>query len=261
MKYTLLELTQDVLSSMDSDEINSITDTVESMQVVKIIKTVYDDILSRSDLVYNKLLFTLDASGDNNKPILMTKPTTIDRIHSVEYNKVIDGDTDPVWCTIQYLPVNDFMHYTSQLLPSETNVETCTHTSNGFAFTLHYRNDIGPSYFTSFDDNTLVFDAYDSEVDTTLQSVKTRCYGTRVTTFTEADSFTPELQPQHFALLLSEAKALAWTELKQTAHPKAEQASRRNWRHVQKNRNQSPDNLMFNNGIHPFNKLPSFGRK
>lgn len=38
MKYTLLELTQRILESMNSDEVNSIGDTEESMTVANIIK-------------------------------------------------------------------------------------------------------------------------------------------------------------------------------------------------------------------------------
>jgi len=34
MKYTLLKMVQLILSAMDSDEVNGISDTVESLQVV-----------------------------------------------------------------------------------------------------------------------------------------------------------------------------------------------------------------------------------
>src|SRR5258705_13571230 len=112
MKYTLLELTQTVLSSMDSDEVNSINDTVESQQVVEIIKTVYDDIISRSDLKTNKTLFNLNASDDITRPVLMTKPAYIDRIEWLKYNTVLDGETDPVWDEMWYLSVSDFIDYT-----------------------------------------------------------------------------------------------------------------------------------------------------
>jgi len=77
MKYTLLELVQNILSSMDSDEVNSIVDTVEAQQVVAIVKTVYNDILTRGELNVQKTLFNLDASTISTKPVLMTKPVTL----------------------------------------------------------------------------------------------------------------------------------------------------------------------------------------
>jgi hypothetical protein len=260
MKYTLPELTQDVLSSLDSDEINSIGDTSESQQVVKVLKAVYDDIISRSDLVSNKTLFTLDASADVDKPVMMTKPETIDKIEYLRYNKVLDGDTDPVWTDLKYLPVRAFLEHVQQFSPSESDVDTFEHTVNGFNFTFHYRNDVGPCYYTSIDDTTLVFDAYDSDVDDTLQSSKTIGYGSLRTEWTEEDTFTPNLQPEQFALLLNEAKSLAWAELKQTPHLKAETTARRNWRHLQRTRQQTPSG-QFGSGAHPFDQLSNFGRK
>lgn len=41
MRKTLLEMVQDILSEMDSDEVNSINDTVEAEQVATIIKNCY----------------------------------------------------------------------------------------------------------------------------------------------------------------------------------------------------------------------------
>lgn len=244
---------------MDSDEINSIDDTVESQQVVEVIKTVYDDIISRGDLVTNKILFNLNASDDTSKPVLMTKPDQIDRIEWLKYNAILDNETDPQWSEMQYLNVSDFVDYVHQYNPSETNVETFDYTVDGSIFTFAYRNDVHPSYFTSFDDLTFIFDAYDNRVDTTLQSIKTLAYGSKKTLFTKEDTFVPSLQPQQFTLLLNEAKSLAWTELKQSVHQKAEVTARRGWRHLQKTRQTILSDTTINTNA--FNKLPNFGRK
>lgn len=260
MKYTLLELTQAVLSSMDSDEINSINDTVESQQVVQVIKTVYDDIISRGDLTSNKAPFNLTPSGDSAKPTLMSKPENIDHIHWVKYNTVLLGDTDPVWSEMTYLPFIDFVEYTQRYNPSETNVGSFNFSANGFVVTFNYRNDTAPNYYTTFDDNTVIFDAYDSEVDVTLQSSKTLCYGSKTTEFVEEDTFVPALQPKQFALLLNEAKSLAWVELKQTPHAKAENTAHRNWRHLQRTRQNTPDGATIVSGAHSFDRLPNFAR-
>lgn len=260
MRYTLLEIVQDVLSSMDSDEVNNINDTVESLQVVKIVKTVYDDIISRSGLVSEKLPFNLTSYGDNTKPVFMTKPTNINSIDWLRYNRIRLGDTDPAWVVLNYMPIQDFICMQQNLLPSESTVDSLTHTTDGFTFTFNYRNDIGPTYYTSFDDNTLVFDAYDSAVDTTLQSIKTLGFGTKDFTFTESNVFVPELPSDKFALLLNESKSLAWAELKQVAHPKAEQSARRNWTHLSRTRRQVPAGSLSNKA-HPFAELANFGRK
>lgn len=242
MRYTLLQLTQDVLSSIDGDEINSISDTTESLQVVTIIKTCYDDIQSRAELPIQKTLFNLTASGDATYPTLMTKPTTIDHIEWLKYNCVEDGDTDPVWKELTFLDIEPFMLMTQALLPSLTEVETFEYTINGFTFSFHYYNERGPTYYTSFDDNIMIFDAYDADVDSTLQTSKTLAWGELTNVFTQSDAFVPNLQPDQFALLLNEAKSLAWAELRQAEHAKAEKTARRNWAHLGKMKQAIPAN-------------------
>jgi len=258
MKYTLLELTQQVLSNIDGDDVASISDTPESLQVVDIIRTVYDDLLSRGELAITKTLFNLTASTDVTQPVLMTKPTTIDRIEWIKYDKRLVGATDPAWDYITYQPVDLFMQNTQQLNPSATEIASMNYvTPQGFTLTFNYYNDRGPMYYTSFDDNTLIFDAYDSAVETTLASNKSLGYGTFVPTFTESDSFTPNLQPHQFNLLLNEAQSRAWVQLRQTPNQKAEQAARRNWIFLGKNRRNTTDAP----SSRPLDFLPNFGRK
>lgn len=261
MKYTLLDLTQAVLSSMDSDEINSIGDSSESLQVVEVIKTVYDDIISRTDLSGNKVLFNLVASTDPSRPTLMRKPSNIDRIEWLKYDIANTHDVTPNWNTLTFLPVQDFVDYVHSYNTTDTDVSYFDYTTDTFTFRFTYKTDTHPHYYTSFDDQTLVFDAYDSGIENTLQSSKTLGFGTKITSFIKEDNFVPNLQPQQFALLLNEAKSLAWTELKQSPHPKAEQSARRNWRHAQKTRQNITDGTHLNSNTHSFDKLPNFSRR
>ena len=86
MKYTLLELVQNILSSMDADEVNSITDTVEAQQVAKIVRTVYMDIMERANLPEHYGLVNLQASGTTLKPVLMTVPSSVQDIIWIKYD-------------------------------------------------------------------------------------------------------------------------------------------------------------------------------
>ena len=45
-KMTLLEMTQNILSAMDSDAVNSIGDTVESLQVADVIVETYYELFA-----------------------------------------------------------------------------------------------------------------------------------------------------------------------------------------------------------------------
>src|SRR5690349_4041219 len=70
-KYTVLQLTQSILSSMNSEEVNSINDTPEALQVANCIKTAYEDIVGPANLIGDFDTFQVsNATGE----VLMTIP-------------------------------------------------------------------------------------------------------------------------------------------------------------------------------------------
>src|ERR1700742_1892795 len=96
MQVTLLDLTQNVLSSLDSDEVNSIGDTVESRQVAQIIKNKYYDIVNRVQLPEHEQLMQLDASLDAQSPVLMYIPDGVAEVMWLKYfnsNVLNDSET------------------------------------------------------------------------------------------------------------------------------------------------------------------------
>src|SRR5687768_864155 len=108
MKMTLLEIVQEILSSMDSDEVNSIEDTTEAMQVAMVVRRAYLDLRSRLNLPEHFDLFRLTASGDSDLPIIMYRPESVDQLLWLKYDKRLAAD-DPVdYCDIQYMPPTSF---------------------------------------------------------------------------------------------------------------------------------------------------------
>lgn len=85
MKLSLLEMTQNILSSMNSEEVNSIGDTPEAMQVANIIKTTYINMLGRYELPEHVNIIQLNASDDPTVPVLLKRPDHITRIEWVKY--------------------------------------------------------------------------------------------------------------------------------------------------------------------------------
>lgn len=226
MKYTLLELVQRILESTDSDEVNSISDTTESLAVANIIKECYYEIVTELEPRETDSLFHLDASTDDTKPVLMTLPNNVVAIDWLKYNigdTVQDGEFRKLW----YLPLDEFINHQDGLDLDESWVESMSFTLNGQTFTIKYRNDEFPTYYTSANGTQILFDSYDSSVEDTLTSVRTYGYGQVVPQFQMTDTFVPVLNPKQFQLLLQEAKAQAFVELKQTANEKAERKARR----------------------------------
>ncbi|MDV7401428.1 hypothetical protein RZS08_58965, partial [Arthrospira platensis SPKY1] len=66
-----------------------------------------------------------------------------------------------------------------------------------------------------------------ASVDTTLQSNKTRCWGTVYPTFTLSDSFIPDLDDVLHPYLLAESKSACFSLFKAGSDPKVEQSARR----------------------------------
>lgn len=244
---TLLEMTQDILSDMDSDEVNSINDSVESLQVAQIIKTTYYNIIDGRDYDFLYEMFQLDSSGTSDRPTHMKLPENILDLKYVKYNTRKSTDTKDKYTKIKYLMPEDFMELVDKRDSSKSDVTVVTDTTG---ISINVKNDKAPEYFTSFDDENIVFDSYNSVVESTLQKNKTQCHGKKSVTFTILDAFTPDLPVQMFSYLLAESKSVAFATLKQMPNAKAEQVS------VSQKRRMSQDAWRLKNGIH----YPNYGR-
>ena len=226
-KLTLLQMTQDILNDMDSDEVNGINDTVESMQVAQIIETTYFEMIANKIWPHLKSFFRLEGLGDTGTPSHMKLPENvkeIDDLVDIRYNVRTATDTKDRYEPIMYKTIEGFIQLTNSRTSSETDVDSVTDTGGA---SLLIKNDIAPQYWTSFDDEHIVFDSYDSAVDTTLQSSKTQVVGYREPTFDQTDSFIADLPSKVFPMLLAEAKSVCFNALKQVGNQKAEQQASR----------------------------------
>lgn len=225
MKLTLLELVQDILSDMTDDEVNSIFDTPDSMQVAQIVKSSFFEIIDAKDSwPHLRTLMELDSSADNTKPTHMGLPENVKMLMEVRYNKEKAGDTKASYKAVSYLYPDEFLDLVNAYNTSHDNVDLITDYS-GVKFAI--KNDEAPTYWTSFDDQNLVFNAYDNIVDDTLQANKTQCMALRNPTWLVEDTFVPDLPEEAFSRLLAEAKSACFSRLKQRDDPKAEQQARR----------------------------------
>lgn len=352
MKYTLLNMTQDILSSMSADEVNSISDTSESLQVANIIKQKYFDLINRVPLPEHEQMVQLNPSLDSTAPVLMYIPDGIADLkwlkyfnsnvlnvsspttHGVNTNIVSGWSTTSItsntistgnktftvgaslsitagntatatattgnsmsgtvisysgtalvlnitsttgsgtftnWTITQFanqnavpgyqyvtiLPTSQFVDMVNGFNPQDTNVATFTFADNSNHFNSNYRfyykNDRQPCYCTIISNYYVIFDSYDRTQDSTLQGSKSMGWGRVIPAWSNTDSFTPNLAEEQFQLLLNEAKALAFFELKQQPHQLAMQESKRGWSNVQKNK-------AIANRPSYFDELPNHGR-
>jgi len=218
---TLLQMVQGILSDMDSDEVNSITDTVESQQVADIIKETYYDLIHSYDLYKNATLLKLQPSGTSARP---THMYLADEITSVDACTVKYHDGEK-YRDVHYLQPRDFLDLITQRDSTDTNVQTVVDDVSGVNFYIN--NDVQPTYFTSFDNKNLIFDSYDATIESTLQNSKTLAYGSTEYGWTMSDTFVPELDNSYLQLLLQESKAMCFVNLQQISNSKVEQRARK----------------------------------
>ena len=226
MKLSVLDMVQDILSDMDSDEVNSIEDTVESLQVAQIIKTVYFQMCSNRNWGDQKTLTTIQHSGDITKPTHLQIPENVKELLYLAYNVKSDKNTGPLdeYRKLQYRYPDEFLRIVNTRPRTNDHYEEVTDFGG---VKLFIKNNSEPQYWTSFDDKFIVCDSYDKETDTTLQSSKTQAWLVQMPSWEMRDDFIPHFPIEAFAALLAEAKSVAFLVLKQMVNEKAETASRR----------------------------------
>ena len=359
-------MVQSILSSMGSDEVNSISDTAESLQVADIIKQTYMNMLGRYDLPQHNQMFQLQASINPASPVLMTFPPGVTRIEWLKYldtnpqdstqvdqfgayskhdtntdlvanangwstsslssNQITTGtltftvgsglniqinDTffavpvgttsilmsgnvisytgttlvvnstnavcagtysnwqisqsgqffGPIYKEVRILPLEDFVVLVNSMGPDiqgDTNSFQFATTENAtglpMSFNFYFKNDKQPEYCCVIGNQYLIFDSYDNTQDSTLQSEKTMAFGWVYPPLVMQDNVYPPIEDQTFPLFLADAKALAFFELKQMNHKRAEDEVGRQVVSLQKWK-------AIANKPSYFDEIPNFGRR
>ena len=140
MKMTLLEMVKSIMSDMDSDEVTSITDTVESEQVASTIKDVYDQLVSNEVIPEQRSLKKLEAVSPTNVAFLKI-PDDVNVVLSLRYNVIRDGDTAEAYSHVDYKDPECFLTEVLALQTDDAHVVSVLDPNSGV--TLHVRSD-GP---------------------------------------------------------------------------------------------------------------------
>ena len=226
-KKSLLKIVQEILNDLDSDEVNSINDTVESAQIAQIVKSCYEELSTNRNWPHQKRIMQLDASGNLSRPNYLRIPQEVKELLQFKYEKSKLGDDNLKYMDVKYLHPDEFLQLTCNRNSALDNIQIITEFSG---VQLLIQNDKAPDYWTSFDDEWIVCDSYNIEVDSTLQKSKTQIVCYKELDFSLTDDFIPEMPSEAFPLLQEEAKSTAFLVLKQMANQKAEQKAGRQQR-------------------------------
>lgn len=223
-KPTLLSIVQEISKEINSGNINSIDDTTDASDIADIVIATYRDMMSSRDWKHTGRLIQFEASGTTSLPSHMTIPDNVKEVipNSVKYNKIKSGETRKKYQSVRWKEPDDFLRFINSRDHTQSTVDIITDTS-GIELLIY--NDRAPEYYTSFDDVTVVFDSYDSAVDSTLQKSKTQVRAYIILSLVKADASIPDLPIEAFPALVQEAKSRASLAIKQAENPKAEQQS------------------------------------
>tara|TARA_R110000751_G_scaffold14697_2_gene47534 strand:+ start:122 stop:913 length:792 start_codon:yes stop_codon:yes gene_type:complete len=224
MRLTLLEITQEILSDMNSDNVNSIFDTEESEQVATIVRSAFFAMINTREWPHLRQSIQVVPYSNTAQPTHMAVTEKYQRLVLLNYNCARDGETRKRYRSIKYRHPDEFLQVANQLNTDSDNVDIVLDDSG---VELFIRNDKAPEFFTSFDDKTLIFDSYDGEVDDSLQNSKVQAVAFVVPEWEMSDSFVPDLPDEAFTALVEDAKSKAQFKLKQMEDaPSAAEARR-----------------------------------
>lgn len=243
MKYTLLEIVQEILSDLDSDEVNSIDDTVEAQQVSSIVRSTYLAMMSNRNWPHLKQSIQITSSGNPALPTHMKLQENIKELCFLNYNSVRSGQTKKDYRRMRWLEPEEFLRRANRLNSDNDNIDVIQDVTG---VEILIRNDIPPTVYTSFDDEYLVFDAYDSGVDSTLQESKVQAQAYVMPTWSSVDEFIPDLPEEAFIALVEESKSKASFRINQFLDEKAEQEAGRQQRWLSRKAWVSEGGIRFN---------------
>ena len=220
---TLLKMVNKLLSDINSEVVNTLEDDdVEANQIASILEDVFYEIVNTSDKRHLGTLFKMEA-GQSSLPSSLTIPIAIKKIEWIRYNKKRDEEDHDRFEDVMYLDPVDFLSRLELRKSTWSNVTEYT-TEDGVP--LNIFTDVQPTFWTSFDDNLIVFDSFDSEVDSALIPNKSKVYGFKEPEFIIQDNFIPDLPSEMFSFYLSKARSIVFNDLAQTPNAKAEQRER-----------------------------------
>lgn len=234
MRYTLLKMTQLIASSMDSDEVSDIDDSVESRQIVDLIEQTYNDITSQIDFPEQFDLFELEPSLDVTRPTVMYIPQRIAKVEWLQYDHSEPGGTDRMWRYVLPMTRGQFFNRMNNLESDRADVYQYEYLVGTETFDVRGLNSKHPSYYTTVDNRTLIFDNFLASDDITLVGNRTMGYGQVIYPFVRENEWVAHLEPKQFTLWFNESKALCFAELKQVQNAKAERNARRGWTQSQR---------------------------
>src|SRR6476659_10163511 len=145
IKMTLLEMVQNIASAIESDEISSISDTTESLQIAEVIKETFYEQFNNILVPEFRGLIKLDNVNDLSRPNYLKTPVNLSKLEWIKYKDFRNTDR---YTAVDYLDPEDFLDRQLQYASTSSNVVLTTDPSG---ITYYITNNGRPQFYTMFD--------------------------------------------------------------------------------------------------------------
>lgn len=199
MERTLLYTVQRVLEKLNLDPVNSINDTEDALLISREAESTFFDLMTRAEWKDKVDLIEVNSVSDVNNPTALELDSEVHTIKSLRYDATTSEDTHKIFKEIVWLEPEEFLERSYRLNSSTDEVTEASYNN----IPLLIVNNRMPQYYTSFDNKTLILDAHDSDTESTLIGSKTICYGEKVPSWSQDDTFVIPVQDSLYPLFLS----------------------------------------------------------
>lgn len=232
-KPTLLDIVQGILSDADGDNVNSLSDTVESIQCAQVVIDSFDHIVDTFDIKHHTKTVQLDATSVTT-PAQMTRPAGLHSIQWIKYDiRELIGDP-PKFDYVTYMSQERFLELVHARSSAASNTQAMILDSGHNIYIL---NDQSPTNWTVMDGyDNIVFDSYDALIETNLQTNRSLAYGDIKPTLSLADGSIPDLSDELFSTLKNDARAFYFDVFKDGVTKKVDERDRRSTVRAQRKR-------------------------
>jgi hypothetical protein len=225
-KLTVIEMVQEIMGDLGLTPVNDIGGSDDAQRIATIIRSTYRYLSAARRFPEQEQIGTLIASADSNRPTHMVIPDDVQEVFWIQYDVSEVTDTRQRFADITYKEPEDFLNLLQMRDDTLSTVQVVQDYSENRK--LFIQNDKRPEYWTSFDDEHVVFDSFDSAtIDDTIQQSKIIAGVLKEPVFTISNTFIPDLSSKSFPLLLNEATKAASIKIVQAPDEEAERRGRR----------------------------------
>lgn len=212
MSTTLLRVVQSVLSAMESDNVNSISDTTESISIAKVAEETFFEMLSQSDWPHLETTIKLVSTSDSERPSFLEIPVETKYIKGFWYDDK----------KVKYLEPVEFISFVNNRNEDMENV-SITNLENGVRVKIF--NDRDPEYFTTFNQKEIALDSFDRTEGATLVADKSYALASIIPKFTLSDDYVIGLPQSVMPTYLAMVKRSCFLYFRRESSPKDERAA------------------------------------